>query len=98
MIRLRPIATAAAGRVSLVCATNAVLNHVFVAGGSMLDTGWFAHLVAVQDWPPSNPPLIGGTSLATHLTLLVHALARSRPRCAAGRSSRSRYRRASGRP
>lgn len=74
MFRLRPVAAGIAMAVPFGAVTNAVMNHVFVTGGFLLDTGWFVHLVAMQDWPLSNPPLIGGTYFATHLTLLFHAV------------------------
>lgn len=50
-------------------ATNYTLNHFYVNGGYMLDSGWFAFLSAHStNWPISNPPSIGGTYFSTHFS------------------------------
>ena len=50
-------------------ATNYTLNHFYVNGGYMLDSGWFAYLSAHStNWPVSNPPSIGGTYFSTHFS------------------------------
>ncbi|MBU9575123.1 hypothetical protein [Burkholderia multivorans] len=50
-------------------ATNYTLNHFYVNGGYMLDSGWFAYLSAHStNWPASNPPSIGGTYFTTHFS------------------------------
>ncbi len=50
-------------------ATNYTLNHFYVNGGYMLDSGWFAFLSAHStNWPVSNPPSIGGTYFSTHFS------------------------------
>jgi hypothetical protein len=50
-------------------ATNYTLNHFYVNGGYMLDSGWFAYLSANSvNWPASNPPSIGGTYFSTHFS------------------------------
>lgn len=50
-------------------ATNYTLNHFYVNGGYMLDSGWFAYLSAHStNWPASNPPSIGGTYFSTHFS------------------------------
>jgi hypothetical protein len=50
-------------------ATNYTLNHFYVNGGYMLDSGWFAYLSAHSaNWPISNPPSIGGTYFSTHFS------------------------------
>ncbi len=49
--------------------TNYTLNHFYVNGGYMLDSGWFAYLSANStNWPISNPPSIGGTYFSTHFS------------------------------
>jgi hypothetical protein len=50
-------------------ATNYTLNHFYVNGGYMLDSGWFAFLSAhSNNWPIENPPSIGGTYFSTHFS------------------------------
>jgi len=50
-------------------ATNYTINHFYVTGGYMLDSGWFAHLAAhASSWPLSNPPSLGGTYFSTHFS------------------------------
>lgn len=50
-------------------ATNYTLNHFYVSGGYMADSGWFAYLSAHStNWPASNPPSIGGTYFSTHFS------------------------------
>jgi len=74
MLRLRPIATALAMVVAFTAVTNAVMNHFFVDGAFLRDSGWFVFLVHARDWPLSNPPVNQWTYFATHLTLLFHGL------------------------
>ncbi len=57
-----------------VCVFNAVMNHYFVDGGYLFDSGWFAFLVAAAGWPLPNPPFLDGSYFATHLTLLFYAM------------------------
>lgn len=56
-------------------ATNYTLNHFYVHGGYMLDSGWFAYLSAHSiNWPVSNPPSIGGTYFSTHFSPAFYIL------------------------
>ena len=60
--------------VPALCVFNAVMNHFFVAGGALFDSGWFAFLVTANGWPLPNPPFLDGSFFATHVTLLFHAM------------------------
>lgn len=45
------------------------LNHFYVNGAYMLDSGYFAYLSAhATAWPLSNPPAIGGTYFSIHFS------------------------------
>ena len=50
-------------------ASSYTLNHFYVQGPYMQDSGWFAYLSAhASQWPASNPPAIGGTYFSTHFS------------------------------
>ena len=52
---------------------NFTLNHFYVNGGAMLDSGWFAYLSAnVLEFPPPNPGFLGGTYFSTHLSPIFY--------------------------
>ncbi|RJQ28023.1 hypothetical protein C4565_04355 [Candidatus Parcubacteria bacterium] len=49
--------------------TNYNLNHWYVFGAYMLDSGWFSFLASHASFPSmANPPSIGGTYLETHFS------------------------------
>jgi hypothetical protein len=55
--------------------TNYTLNHFYVLGGYMLDSGWFAYLAThASTWPLPNPPAIGGTYFSTHFSPVFYIL------------------------
>lgn len=58
------LAALVAGLVTL----NYTLNHFYVRGAYMLDSGWFAYLVTEARWPSPNPPALGGTYFTFHLS------------------------------
>lgn len=61
--------------VPLFIALNYNLNHFYVRGGYMLDSGWFAYLASHStQWPPNNPPVIGGTYFSIHFSPVFYVL------------------------
>jgi hypothetical protein len=61
--------------IACLIATNYTLNHFYVRGGYMQDSGWFAYLMAhATTWPPQNPPAIGGQFFATHFSPGINLL------------------------
>lgn len=55
-------------------ATNYTLNHFYVNGAAMLDSGWFAYLsINALSFPLPNPPSLGGTYFSTHLSPIFYA-------------------------
>lgn len=56
-----------------ILAVNVTFNHFYTIGGVVLDSGWFAYLSThATSWPLPNPPLIGGTYFATHVSLIFY--------------------------
>ena len=61
--------------ISWLAATNFTLNHFYVNGGAMLDSGWFAYLsVSAVSIPLPNPPSLGGTYFSTHLSPIFYLI------------------------
>lgn len=56
-------------------ATNYTLNHFYVNGAAMLDSGWFAYLsVSTSNFSPPNPPSLGGTYFSTHFSPIFYLI------------------------
>jgi hypothetical protein len=53
-------------------ATDYTINRFYVLGAAMWDSGWFAHLVSNG---LQNPPALGGTFLADHMSVVLPVLA-----------------------
>lgn len=67
--RAARVAGPAAGLVAAILALNYTLNHFYVRGAYMMDSGWFADLATQTSWPPPNPPAIAdGTYFRYHLS------------------------------
>lgn len=50
-------------------ATSVTLNHFYVSGGLVLDSGWFVYLSThASSWPLANPPLLGGSFFSVHIS------------------------------
>jgi hypothetical protein len=58
--------------VPAVLATNYTINVFYTLGAAMLDSGWFAHLACHG---LANPPALGGTFLADHMSAVLALLA-----------------------
>jgi len=60
-------------------ATNFTLNHFYVYGGYVEDSGWFAYLTThATSWPLTNPPVLidkfGESFFKTHMSLIFYLL------------------------
>jgi hypothetical protein len=58
--------------VPAILATNYTVNRFYALGAAMWDAGWFAHLACHG---LQNPPALGGTFLADHMSVVLALLA-----------------------
>ncbi len=53
--------------------TNYTLNHFYVVGGFVFDSGWFAYIFTHSTFfPPKNPPILYGSYFDIHISPILY--------------------------